>query len=660
MALAKMRKLTAVAHVSDREKLMKLLLKSGAVELAGTKEIENTQEFSALEKKDALNSKLAKLNFAFAFLKEQRKFAEKLTKAGLFEYSSPKKGFFEYAKPTVTIGEFGAIIDKEDTLLSAVAELEKINSQLLDIRADTARINNLIEQLSVFAELDAPFSAFIDTKSASFILGSVAADSESIAKEQLAAFDTIHYEFYSGLKTSALAVIVPIDKKEQVLEALSKADFVRTNFNYDINAATKINDLKEQAQALDLKRAELMKAALAFDDCEVELKLLFDYYGLEFKKAVAEENCRFTGTCFVLTAWTPIEAEDRIKNQIIKEDIVCDVSFQDPADNETYPTLAYNNKVVAPYESITNMYSMPNARERDPNSFVAFFYFLLFGIMLGDAAYGIILAIAGFTLYILKKPRKGEGKLLLVIAMGGISTAIWGAMFGSWFGEELVPALLFNPMENPLAMLGLSLGLGLFQICFGMGIQSVNYFRTKQPLKAIFGIYSWYAVFIGLALMFGGGMLFPAAAGALKTAGMYTSLVGVAMVLIGGALGKKGIFGKILGGLGNVYNVTGFLSDILSYSRLFGLGLATGVVGMVINQIALVVAGLLPYGIGWIIAIPIYIVGHVFNIGINTLGTYVHNCRLQYIEFFSRFYTGSGHQFVPFGSDMKYIYLDNK
>ncbi len=660
MALAKMRKLTAITHGSDREKLMRLLLRSGAVELSETKEIANTEEIPALEKKDALNSKLARLNFAFAFFKEQRKRAEKLTKAGLFEYTAPKKGFLEYAKPTVSLDTFEAIVEKETELLSAVAELEKINGELLDIKAEAARLNNLIEQLSAYKDIGVPFSAFKDSKSVSFILGIVPSDSESNAKEALDAFEIVYYEFYTGVKVSALAVIIPIERKNELLDALSKADFSRTSFDYDTDAASKVAELQARHTELEALRDALMIKTLSYDIIEPELKILFDYYGVEYNKATAGERCRFTGTCFVLTAWTPIEAEKVIKEAIEKSGIICNLSFEDPAEEEIYPTLAYNNKVIAPYESITNMYSVPNARERDPNTFVAFFYFLLFGIMLGDAAYGIILAVAGFTLYLLKKPRKGEGKLLLVISMGGISTVIWGAFFGSWFGEELIPALLFNPMENPLAMLGLSLGLGLFQICFGMGIQSVNYFRAKQPLNAIFGIYSWYVIFIGLGVMLGGGALFPSAAAALKTAGSYTALAGLAMVLIGGALGKKGVFKKILGGLGNVYNVTGFLSDVLSYSRLFGLGLATGVVGMVINKIASVVAGLLPFGIGWLIAIPIYIGGHIFNIGINTLGTYVHNCRLQYIEFFSRFYTGSGHQFVPFGSDTKYIYLDNK
>ena len=164
-------------------------------------------------------------------------------------------------------------------------------------------------------------------------------------------------------------------------------------------------------------------------------------------------------------------------------------------------------------------------------------------------------------------------------------------------------------------------------------------------------------LFIGLGLFVASGMV-KALAGA-KLAALIVLAIGGVGVLIGGALGKKGVKGKILGAFGNVYNVTGFMSDILSYCRLFGLGLATGVVGMVVNLIAGILRDLIPV-VGYLLFVVILVVGHVFNIAINTLGAYVHNSRLQYVEFFSRFYTGGGHVFKPFGSDLKYIHLDNK
>ncbi len=653
MALAKMKKATAVTFTADKDALMSILVASGAAEITSTAELDGTGAAVAPEERDGYVSRLARLNFVFGFLKDCRKEATKLNSES-YTYKAPKIGFLDYARPSVTLEQLTSAKEKEEELFRQVAELESANNSLLDYKSETARNQNLLEQLSVYSEVDAALDRFCDTRRTAFLLGAVPSEKLALLKSA----QELPYSFvetYGLSKMTAVAAVCPLENKDELLTALAEADFVKCSFSFAATAAEKCAEYRDTLADIENSRQELIKTVVGYDAIETDLKLLYDYYELQLKKLSADESCRFTKETFVLTFWLPTEAEAVISKAVEDKGIACDLTFEEPAETEEYPTLAYNNKVIRPYESITNMYSVPNCREKDPNTFMAFFYFLLFGIMLGDAAYGIILSIVGFTLYILKKPRKGEGQLLLIIAMCGISTAFWGLMFGSWFGEELVPAVLFVPMEQPLLMLGLALALGLLQICFGMGMKAVADFRAKRPLDAIFGQFSWWVLFIGIGLL--AGSIFGVSS--LKLPGIILMAIGAAMILVGGAMGKKGIFGKILGGFANVYNITSFLSDILSYARLFGLGLATGVVGMVVNKIALVLADLIPFGIGWVFAIPVLIIGHVFNIGINTLGAYVHDCRLQYIEYFSRFYTGAGHQFVPFGSDTKYTYLLN-
>ena len=209
------------------------------------------------------------------------------------------------------------------------------------------------------------------------------------------------------------------------------------------------------------------------------------------------------------------------------------------------------------------------------------------------------------------------------------------------------------------------MALGFLQIVVGMFLQAKVLFKQGKPLDAIFNVFGWYVVFAGLAAFALGKLVVKNAPAWVGTVGVALMLAGVVMLLIGGALGKKNVFGMFLGGFKNLYGVTNILSDLLSYARLFGLGLATGVVAMVINQICAVIRSILGGNIigliiAWIFSIAIYAVGHVFNIAINTLGTYVHNCRLQYVEFFGRFYEGGGHAFKPFGSDTKYVYLEKE
>lgn len=326
------------------------------------------------------------------------------------------------------------------------------------------------------------------------------------------------------------------------------------------------------------------------------------------------------------------------------------------------PTLVRSNPIVRPYESITNMYSVPAYDDLDPNPSMAFFYFLMFGIMMGDAAYGILLAVMGYTFYRLKKPVPGKGNLYLIIAMGGISTLIWGALFGSWFGLDVSGTFLekikwFSPMDDPITMLVLSLAIGMFQLMFGILMRGIKMAKRKEWQGVLGESVSWLLAFGGL-IVFALASFLPALAAA-KKAGIYVALSGVALILVFGGWQKKGV-GRVIGGVPKLYDAVNFVSDILSYSRLFGLGLSGAVVGLVVDKICQVIIDMLTFGgvpVGIVVAAPIFIFGHVLNIGISALGAYVHNSRLQYIEYFGKFYEGSGHQFLPLGYNTKYNYI---
>ena len=221
--------------------------------------------------------------------------------------------------------------------------------------------------------------------------------------------------------------------------------------------------------------------------------------------------------------------------------------------------------------------------------------------------------------------------------------------------NPLIPALV--PMENPMNVLLLALGLGVVHIMYGMLINGISLIKQKKYIESVVQTWDWFFIYIGLFL-FAGNMLLKLNNDAMKTAGLVIACIGLVTLLVLGGHGKKGV-GRVFGGVTKLYDIIGFMSDVLSYSRLFGLGLATGIVGMVFNQIGMVLVDLLSFNvvgliIGWVVAIVVMVAGHIFNIGINTLGAYVHDCRLQYIEFYGKFYQGGGHLFKPLGSQIKY------
>ena len=668
MAIIEMRKVTAIADSACRDELLRLLINSGSVEISDVEAFEGTREKDFSSDKEGLVSGLAKLTFALDFLKKQRINAKKLVKAELLEYVAPKKGLLDPARPSITPEDFQAVYDRRESVFAKVAELERINAEQLALHAELSRANVRRTQLETYKDFDAAFSSFKDTKRICFALGTIPVERSEEVKDIFNARPTSQLfmpDCDVTAKVRAVAFICFLSDKEDIFAALTSCDFSVCPFDFEYSAPEEIVKIDEDIKCKKERQFDLLKESLTYDADENDFKSLYDYYDLELKKADASERFRYTRSTFALSCWTPAKSVEELRQQIEKKGIVCAVFDEEPAEGDLVPTLTENNAIVSPYESITNMYSVPSYKEKDPNAIMSIFYFILFGVMLGDAAYGIILALTCFTLYILKKPRKGEGKLLLVIGMGGISTAIWGVLFGSWFGEKLVPWYWFSPLDSPLMMLGLSMALGFLQIVVGMFLQAKVLFKQGKPMDAIFNVFGWYVVFAGLAVFAVAKMLVENAPSWVVTTGVALMLAGVVMLLIGGALGKKKVVSMLLGGFKNIYGVTNILSDLLSYARLFGLGLATGVVAMVINQICAVIRDILGGHIigliiAWIFSIVIYAVGHVFNIAINTLGTYVHNCRLQYVEFFGRFYEGGGHAFKAFGSDTKYVYLEKE
>ena len=666
MALLPFKKLTLIAHSKDEEKILTLLSRTGSVEVIATSEIEHCVRGDASQRTEEIGSKLAELSFCFDFWRAEKIKLNKVLKKQkdegpvLTSYAPKKVPLLEKiraGKPDVAFDEFDKVGEDHEDILAVQKRLREISAEETELRGEATRNASLAEQLSFYEKCDLPFSDFKSDRLVETALGLIPTD--QLAAADLSDLTTLCLkELDNRQRVSTVFVAYPVAEREAVSDRLSSIGFSKCSFTFPVTAAEKIAELRARGEEIFRKEIALAEEAVSYEEViSSKMQVLFDYYRVEAEKAHAIDATFRSGTSFVLTAWVPAHMEEGTEKALADSGAVYYSLYEDPLPDEKYPTLAKNNAVVTPYESITNMYSAPSPREIDPNPFVAFFYFILFGLMVSDAAYGLILALGGFGLYALKKPRKGEGQLLLIIGMGGISTFIWGVMFGGYFGESFFKPVMFNPMNEPLKMLILSVALGLFQILFGMGISFVQKCKNGKPLSAVFGEGSWFVLFLGLGLFVLSGMVKSAAA--VKLPALIVLGLGVAGVLVGGALGKKGIKGKIIGAFGNVYGVTGFMSDILSYCRLFGLGLATGVVGMVVNLIAGILRDLIPV-VGYLLFVVVLVVGHVFNIAINTLGAYVHNSRLQYVEFFSRFYTGGGHIFKPMGSDLKYIHLNNK
>lgn len=422
--------------------------------------------------------------------------------------------------------------------------------------------------------------------------------------------------------------------------------------------------LPELNEALTLNRTAISESNGALKALSKKINILRTYYDYFYNDALrCQVETKSTERVIYLEGWVREDQYDAFYKSITKK-LEVDIEELTVNDEELVPTATKNNKFVAQFESITNMFSVPHPREIDPNPAMSVWYWIIFGIMMGDIGYGLAMLII-FTAFIkLKKPKGQLRNLAMIFAFSSIPSIIFGVLtgsffgatfdllqvVGSWFGNPNLSAIVLQPVNDPLPMLIFSLGLGVLHIITGLILKVANEMRRKDILSALADGLSWILILIGVVVAVF-GMVSPFAI--LTPIGISLAGVGALLILFLNGRKNKGIIGKAFGGLGGLYGVTSYLSDVLSYSRLLALSLSTAVIAFTMNLLAGMVAGVPLVGI--LLAIIVYIIGHVFNFVMGLLSAYVHDGRLQYLEFFGKFYEGGGYQFTPFSYKLKYL-----
>lgn len=665
MPNAKMKKLIGIGNTSDRKQLLKSLTKLGCLEVTDCKcDLPEKSQINESEF-DEITLKLAKLDFAKEFIKEQKVVINSLIKKKALDIKLEKPNMLE-RKPEIDFEDFCNSKEWEFEVYDKISVLEQMKSELIEFKSKLTKAKSLLSQVIIYKDLNCKFTDFSATKYANAILGQLPKSKAEQAKEIENSFPDCVVEIFGEGQFVALAVLCLRESSEEILSKLADLEFVQNNLNINEVPKTKISDLEIEIKQLEFEInhvAEIVAKDFITNEFDGKCKLLQDFYNVEMQKLQTQKLMAETKSSFVFECWYPTSCEQAVVTALEESPLALYFYTREPLEEETPPTFTMNNGVVTSYESVTNMFSVPNYKEIDPNPFVAFFFILFFGVMISDAGYGLLMALGAGIVLAIKKPRKREMSLVKIIFAGGISTIIWGILFGGYFGidtnvingwfglpEGSAYWYWFSPLQKPTMMLALSLGLGVFQMLVGMGINAYALFKAKKPFDAIFGVFSWYVLLLGIGLFAMEAFLFKGNL-AMRYSGIAMLAIGLAGLMVAGGLHKKGA--KIVSGaFGNLYSIINFFSDLLSYTRLFGLGLATGVIAMVFNQIAMVMIQILPV-VGYLVAIFLLLVGHLFNIAINTLGAYVHNSRLQFVEFFGKFYEGGGKLFVPLGSAMK-------
>ena len=568
--------------------------------------------------------------------------------------------------------QFQELIGRRDEIMAMVSQILDLDREKAECEAEIPKIQARRIALDPWKELDVPLN-FQGTRTTNFFAGTfparvdVKAVSESLK-------EPVQIRILSSTQQqTCVTVICEKKNSEAVMGQLRAAGFSKAPDSVDIPAA-EMKKLDAQEEAKRERIAEIRKQIAAFADKKTELKFAVDYYHVRADKYDVISGLAQSGKTFLLEGWMAAQNAPALEKELTQK-FDCVLELRDPKETEDPPVRLHNKgSFFGAVEPVVESYSLPGKNDFDPSKLVALFYYVLFGLMLSDAAYGIIMTVASaVALKKMKNPPEGTKKFFQMFFYCGISTIFWGFMQGSFFGDavNVIATTFFNrpdialkpiwfaPLDNPIRMMGFCFGVGLLHLFVGLGAKLYNCIRTKDVKGAIFDVVFWYMLVGGVVVilltasmvtvMLGLSQPLPAS---LRTPSEIIAAIGAVGIILTGGRESRNWFKRILKGLYSLYGITSWLSDILSYSRLLALGLATGVIASVFNKMGSMLGGGV---LGAIVFIVVFVVGHTLNILINALGAYVHTNRLQYVEFFGKFYEGGGKKFTPFSDETKYF-----
>ena len=634
-----MKHLRLLGMESEREALLKAMQDMECVEISS---IDGSEE--------ALKSGFAKPDDKALMSAQEASRAYRTALASLDRFAPEKKGMFRKRQGVSRAAFFSA--ESEENARTAAETINKDTRRLGEIESERTKNEALRATLAPWLTVDVPLGGADGALSVFF--GTVGLNVTNDALKALA--DSLDglltwQQASSDRSLRYLLVMCHGSVKERALSALRDLGFSTVSFR-GMTGTAKENDkaLAENLAALEKERQEIEQRIAGLGGKREALLEASDRAAIALRREEAKSRLVGTDKVFLLEGWLPADRCAALEKAL--ELFTCAIETREPTEDEypQVPVQLKNNKLTRPLNMVTEMYSLPAYGTLDPNPLMAPFFILFYGIMMADMGYGLLMMIASVIISKKYRPKGTSGELFSLLGLCGISTFIMGALTGGFFGDFLTQLVaivspgtvfalpkLFDPLDDLTMILIGSMALGMVQIVTGMAISLIEKCKRKKFLDAFFEEITWWIVFIGIALLALGK-------------GAAVLYVGCALVLLGPIVQGKG-WGKLTGVFGSLYNhVTGYFGDILSYTRLMALMLAGSVIAQVFNMLAAMPGNVIAF-------IIISMLGNAMNFGLNLLGCYVHDLRLQCLEFFNKFYVDGGKPFRPMTLDTEYVDL---
>ena len=635
MAIVKMKKFKLFALEKDRKSLLKELQKFSYVHFVKTKEDdESLKEIELNQDTTIIKEKSQKVKWMLNYFS---KLFPKDTKKEIDE-SSVKETLFVLVEQQASKYDFSN--DYEN--------LANISREIDSNKEEIANLETYRKELSKWLNIKESLGNLKAFKTAKFFLGTVAKKNFEPLKDKLRNFEHTYIEEISDESSQINIMLLTSNTEEKELKnELKTYSFTETNFDFDTSFTDEYEKTKNREEELKKANEKLKEKVEKLLKLIPKLLIQKEYLDNALMRETVVSNFKATDTVNVIEGYIPLDMEEEFKKIVNKnsnKSNYLEITEVDK-DDEEVPILLKNSGITGLFASITQMYALPRYNEIDPTAILSIFYWIFFGMMVADFAYGLILFILSGLALMIGKFDENKKKFLKFFFALSFSTMIWGLLYGSAFGDLIkLPTQVLDSSKDFMSIFILSIIFGAIHLVIALGIKAYILIKNGHFMDVIYDVFLWYLTLTSLIILLLAGRF--GLSEFTKNIFIACAVIGMLGIVVFGARDAKTLVGRIGGGLYSLYGITSYIGDFVSYLRLMALGLAGGFIASAINIIVkmLVSKGIL----GIILGVVVFTLGQSFNIFLSFLSSYVHTSRLTYVEFFSKFYEGGGKAFKKF------------
>lgn len=647
MAVSEMERITIVAPQDLTDPILQVIQATQAIEILDAPQLLQTAAPQAAEETTATTLYLLKrLQKMITFLRQDVQ----------------EKDQGQLKRRVLSFQQLTANFNQQE-VEAALTQVETIQQNLKNLAQQQQELDQEEQELARWQYLDVhPQTAL---ENAVVKLGIINNRNQENFLQGLKEWPNIYVEeVYQSPNHVYYFVIVPRENQAAFSSLAEKVSFQEVDYTYSVAPKEMYQAVKEQQAVLQKEQQAVKKQLVPYSQQLQRWLLAEEYLLTSLERDKAQEKLATIGRLFILEGFLPVSQKKEFIAQLYEEVPPTSIVVETQAVEQggDVPTQLANHPLVEPFELLTEMYSLPRYGEIDPTPYMVPFYCIFFGMMVADIGYGLVMFLVTFIALKVLTLKRSQARFLKFFFLLSFPTMLWGLIYGSFFGATLpqeafgisLPFPILSTTTDVNQILILSVVFGFLQILFGLGINGVLHVKKKEYLESLAGGFCWQGVLLGIALILLGQLVLG-----------QPSLLWLGLVLaIGGALGiliipiiqtssklkglAKGIYG--------LYGITGYVGDLVSYTRLMALGIAGGSIGAAFNMLV----GYLPLIPRLTLGVILIVLLQTLNLLLSLLSAFVHGARLQYVEFFGKFFSGGGRSFQPLSPSEKHVNVSNQ